>query len=79
LKIDKSFVTDILSNHQDASITRTIINLAQSLGLSVIAEGVETEAQRLLLTHAGCHAYQGHLFGKAVALGEFEHHILEAT
>jgi diguanylate cyclase (GGDEF)-like protein/PAS domain S-box-containing protein len=79
LKIDKSFVTDILSNHQDASITRTIINLAQSLGLGVIAEGVETEAQRIMLAHAGCHAYQGHLFGKAVALGEFEHHAMSAT
>jgi diguanylate cyclase (GGDEF)-like protein len=79
LKIDKSFVTDILSNYQDAAITRTIINLAQNLGLSVIAEGVETEAQRLLLAHAGCHAYQGHLFGKAVALGDFEHHVLKVT
>jgi diguanylate cyclase (GGDEF)-like protein/PAS domain S-box-containing protein len=79
LKIDQSFVTDILSNHQDASITRTIINLAQSLGLGVIAEGVETESQRRLLAHAGCHAYQGHLFGKAVALGEFEQHALRAT
>ena len=79
LKIDRSFVTDILSNHQDASITRTIINLAQSLGLGVIAEGVETEAQRCFLAHAGCHAYQGHLFGKAMALTEFENHVLRTA
>jgi EAL domain-containing protein (putative c-di-GMP-specific phosphodiesterase class I) len=77
LKIDRSFVSDILGNHQDAAITRTIIALAQSLGLSVMAEGVELEAQRLFLAEAGCHACQGHLFSKAVPLGEFETYAAE--
>lgn len=72
LKVDRSFVKDILSDHQNASITRTIIALAQNLGLSLIAEGVEIEAQRDFLADAGCHAYQGHFFCKAVALEEFE-------
>jgi diguanylate cyclase (GGDEF)-like protein/PAS domain S-box-containing protein len=72
LKVDRSFVKDILSDHQNASITRTIIALAQSLGLSLIAEGVELEAQRDFLADAGCHAYQGHFFSKAVPLEDFE-------
>lgn len=72
LKIDRSFVNDILIDHHDASIARTIVALAQSLGLSVIAEGVELEAQRDFLAHAGCHAYQGFYFGKPVSLAEFE-------
>ncbi|OYU46061.1 MAG: diguanylate cyclase [Burkholderiales bacterium PBB4] len=72
LKIDRSFVSEVLSDQHDASIAKTIITLAQSLGLSVIAEGVEIEAQRDFLANAGCHAYQGYLFGKAVSLEEFE-------
>ena len=72
LKIDRSFVNDILNDHHDASIAKTIITLAQNLGLSVIAEGVEIEAQRDFLSSAGCHAYQGYLFSKAVPLEEFE-------
>ena len=75
LKIDRSFITDILSNHQDAAITRTIIALAQSLGLSVIAEGVETEAQRLFLESIECHSYQGYLFSKAIPLQDFERYV----
>ena len=74
LKIDRSFVKDILINPQDASITHTIITLAQNLGIGVLAEGVEVEAQRLFLANAGCHAYQGYLFSEAVPLGAFEHY-----
>jgi EAL domain-containing protein (putative c-di-GMP-specific phosphodiesterase class I) len=72
LKIDQSFVRDVLIDPNDASIAKTIVNLAQSLGLGVIAEGVETDAQRSFLADAGCHAYQGYFFCRPVAVEAFE-------
>ena len=64
LKIDQSFVRDLESNANDAVIARTIIALGHSLGLQIIAEGVETTAQRNILLGFGCDAFQGYLFGR---------------
>ena len=72
LKIDQSFVRDVLTDQNDAVIARTIVSLGQNLGLKVIAEGVETEAQRDFLASHGCHTYQGYLFGRPLPLEEFQ-------
>ncbi|MES2190599.1 MAG: EAL domain-containing protein [Pseudomonadota bacterium] len=72
LKIDRSFVKDVLTDPNDAAIARTIIGLAQSLGLNVVAEGVETEAQRAWLEWFGCDNYQGHLFCRALPITDLE-------
>jgi diguanylate cyclase (GGDEF)-like protein/PAS domain S-box-containing protein len=72
LKIDKSFVRDVLSDQNDAVIARTIVALASSLGLSVIAEGVEVEGQRDFLEGIGCYEYQGYLFSRPLSIEDFE-------
>lgn len=71
LKIDQSFVRDMLTDQHDRDISRTIISLAQSLELSVIAEGVEQLEQKEQLALFGCHAYQGYYFGRPVPASDF--------
>ena len=72
LKIDQSFVRDIVTDESDQAIVRTVIAMAQGLERSVIAEGVEADAQRALLIKKGCHLFQGYLFGKPIPLEQFE-------
>ncbi|MDT8991297.1 EAL domain-containing protein [Curvibacter sp. APW13] len=72
LKIDHSFVRDILDDPNDAAIASTVIALGRTLGLDVIAEGVETPAQLASLASMGCYRYQGYLFSKAVPADAFE-------
>ncbi|OIQ98498.1 cyclic di-GMP phosphodiesterase Gmr [mine drainage metagenome] len=72
LKIDQSFVRDLAIDSSDRAIIRTIIAMAQSLNLNVIAEGVETADQRQLLLDSGCIHYQGYLFGKPMPIEQFE-------
>ena len=72
IKIDQSFVRDIISDPNDAAIVQTIIAMTEALGLNVIAEGVETEAQRDFLDKHRCHAFQGYLFSKPVPVEGFE-------
>lgn len=66
LKIDRMFIKDITSNHEDAAITRAVIVLAHELDLNVIAEGVETVDQLEMLVEHGCDHIQGYLFSKPV-------------
>jgi diguanylate cyclase (GGDEF)-like protein/PAS domain S-box-containing protein len=79
LKIDRSFVRDVLTDAKDASIARAIITLGHNLNLSVLAEGVETEAQRAFLEREGCHAFQGFLFSPALPADRFEAFVIEAA
>ncbi|MDP2101769.1 MAG: EAL domain-containing protein [Methylotenera sp.] len=72
LKIDQSFVRDIAMDSSDEAIVRTIIVMAHTLNLNVIAEGVETEVQKSLLMDSGCKFYQGYLFSRPVPIEQFE-------
>ena len=72
LKIDQSFIRNIVTDNSDRAIVRTIIAMAQSLNIDVIAEGVETEEQRQLLLKNGCSSFQGYLFSRPVPIEQFE-------
>jgi EAL domain-containing protein (putative c-di-GMP-specific phosphodiesterase class I) len=72
LKIDQGFVRNILTDSNDAAIAKMVISLAKSMGLSVIAEGVEMLAQAEMLAAHDCHAFQGYFFGRPVPLEDFE-------
>lgn len=77
LKIDRSFVHHSDRKSSDAVIVETIVAMANTLGIEVIAEGVETVEQQRFLGSVGCHFYQGYLYSKPVPLGEFERLLYE--
>lgn len=72
IKVDRSFVSDLETNNNNAAIVRAVINLARSFHLPVLAEGVETEAQRLILSQEGCDQIQGYLIGKPLPIQSYE-------
>ena len=72
IKIDQNFVRNILIDPVDAAVVKMVVALAESMEVNVIAEGVETEAQRNFLADLGCHTYQGYLVGPALPAHEFE-------
>ena len=72
LKIDQMFVKNMVADSGDAIVVKTIIGMAKSLGINVIAEGLETQQARSLLHKMGCSLYQGHLFSQALPIQDFE-------
>src|SRR5438045_2718705 len=72
LKIDRSFVTQMVDNNENIEIVRTIVMLAQNLGMDVVAEGVETKEQLALLRKLGCENGQGYFFSRPVSVGGAE-------
>ena len=79
LKIDQGFVRNIVTDANDAALAKMVVVLAESMGLTVIAEGVELQAQADLLAHLGCHAYQGYWFSRPLALAAFEAFVLKTA
>ena len=79
LKIDRSFVTQMMENEENLAIVRTIVALAQNLGMDVVAEGVETEDQLKLLRKLECENGQGYLFSTPLAGGQLNHYIESQT
>ncbi|MGS0826933.1 EAL domain-containing protein [Shewanella sp. 0m-8] len=79
LKIDQSFTRNLDSNSDDFTLCEAIIVMAHKLGMKVIAEGVETDYQRKVLTDAGCDYGQGYLFSRPVPVEEFEQSFIEAA
>ena len=79
LKIDRSFIRDLLADPNDAAIASIIIALSQSLGLSAVAEGVETTEQKRALVNMGCTLFQGYLFSVPLSVQDFEKYMANMT
>lgn len=77
LKIDQSFVRDMLADANDEIIIKTILGLGENLNFSVIAEGVETEKQLEHLKALGCKKFQGYLFGKPAPIAQWQQRLIE--
>ena len=77
LKIDRSFVKDVLTDSQGSAITSAIISMAKSLGLKILAEGIEDKDQLALLKEKGCETYQGFYFSKPIRVKDFEKLVVE--
>lgn len=71
IKIDRAFISDLEHNHHSMAIVRAVIGLGRSLKIPILAEGVETEAQRVFLLRAGCHAVQGYLLGRPAPINTY--------
>jgi diguanylate cyclase (GGDEF)-like protein len=78
LKLDRSFVTDIGASGRDQALAASVVQLAQRLELSVVAEGVETEAQAAVLAEMGCHIHQGYLYGRPAPAAGFSSYLMAA-
>lgn len=78
IKIDQSFIRDIQQDDNDAAITKSILGLAKSLGIDVLAEGVETKEQLVFLVKHGCEKFQGYYFSKPASVSEFEQYLLKS-
>jgi EAL domain-containing protein (putative c-di-GMP-specific phosphodiesterase class I) len=72
LKIDRSFVVDSMTNRDDQEIIRAILSMARNLHIATVAEGVETEEQRVFLSHEGCQMMQGYYFSRPLPVDAFE-------
>lgn len=72
LKIDRSFIIDLPKHDKDRAIVQTVVTLGHSLGMDVVAEGIETPEQHRILQHIGCDVFQGFLFSKAVPPEQFD-------
>ena len=79
LKIDRSFVRDLPHDDEDVVISKTVIALCRNMGLSVVAEGVETEEQKDFLLQNGCHYIQGHYYAKPMLAADLEEQLRAQT
>lgn len=76
IKIDKSFIDQMLNSHEDSEIVRSIVQIAKKLDLKVTIEGIESEVQEQFIINEGCDVGQGYLYGKPMPSQEFEHSLI---